>query len=499
MDFGSLEIFHRILLYSVKDIPASISASYPHVIIDEYLAQGEKEELSRLHHSVKATRRNLLSCLLVCKRWNLVCVDLSDLWTTVYVTRLTMEENVERAMKMSGTALLDVILDFTDANDMARDDWSPPTPRRPTPYLTTVDSIAHEDSDLSHEEFAHLTPGVILHTMTAIQKEISRFRSLSITVVNVSDMIYIARELSIIENVPSSLQQFRFVYIGPVLPIHNRPLPSAFFGRSVPSLRRLRLHGVPLSTTQSAITMHLTTLAIRSSTGSNVAWDSFMTVLRMSPQLRMLTLYNIQCDDIPAVVHGNGRLTSLVFLFLGRLGMDLAVSILDTLDLHSLPELTLDFDGTDSTILCRRLISNTPGRLALIETVQRLAWTGLFAPDDVLYCVIKKLQALEFLDLRNAWYLFNMLERMTLDYLGMLMRAQVQGFPLHELPPIFCPRLDVLVASGPKGLALGSFLVARNVMGCRLSRVSINIHDVKELELFIIRSFVRDVQLFHDV
>lgn len=483
MDLISPEILQHIFSLTVRcipTIPPSVWRSadevptlnpMPAILMDECITLSEEEELSRLNHPIMVYRYDLSVLMQVSRWWHSVCIGCPSLWTTIYVSRgssnLVMWKWFERSKQLP----LDIIFDFTTVGGM----------------MTATSPFDDEEDHLPVAE-------IIPPAMVALQQHLHRCRSVSLTITSSSDVTYILHRLCSMDIYSSSMEQFRIVYLGSD---HSNTTLSSILGGPVLSLRRLRLYRISPTILHSTTIENLTVLAIRSSFSISVEWDSLMSIFHASTRLEMLTLYEIVCLDVPAFTRGAGSLSSLTFLYLGRLDMDLAVSLLDAIDLTAIPELVLDFDGIASSVLCQRLCERIDGHVALLETVKKLSWSGLYAPDDVLCDVISRCQALEHLELRNAWYLFDMLERSTLDRFERFMGARADGTLDQFFLPLWCPRLTTLVTSGLKGLSLGSFAVARRVMGCRLQRIEMNVQDVKELELWIIKRIVTDVRLFH--
>lgn len=357
---------------------------FPAVALDEAIVDAEEEEMLRVFCEMEDKRRDLSSIIRVCKQWNIQSIGYRELWTNVWITKRTSEDELRGWLARSSPLAVDVTFDFTD------------TLLHPADYrlgLYGPPSLADR----------------IIGRLSIVHQDFQRCRSLSITLASQFDITAVLEYLSDL-SAPAVMEQLRISYISDgVHKVRLSPMTYAFGGKA-PSLRRLRLQGIPMSFGCPSLTANLTALVMHTSAGFNLQWDSLVTSLMECPRLEVLTIRNVVCRGIS----GKRRvdcvaLLSLTHLSLGKLGNEFATAFIDLVHVPSLHNLWLDFQGTNSTCFFRRLYAKRASGTALVATVHHLTLVGVFAPDDVNVAVMRQLRSLVSIDLRNALAFFDSL------------------------------------------------------------------------------------------
>lgn len=447
---------------------------FPGISLDESDSDGEREELSRLYYDLTGKTTGVLSVALVCKDWYTVAIDYPVLWTNLRITPYTAIAVINTWISRSVSLPLDITFDFTDI-----------FLHRP------ITSGVRDNYVPTHAER-------ISDAFNVLQQELDRWRGLSVTVISEIDMHTVLERLASLP-VPSKLEDLRLV-----CDRHGRrevrPYPQrALFGGPLNNLKALRSQGIPSHVEYPGLMLNLAVLVLRASTGVvHLSWEVLTSVLRSSVLLESLTIWDIKCRDVPGWVHPKSVITlpRVSNLSIGHISIQFAAVLLDVIHLPSVKRLVLDFNGSSSAVVFRRLSAPGLHQRPLLCSIEDLTLVGAFAPDSVILNALKNLVSLVTLDLKNSWPFFNVLEQMAL---GSLEDQGAKCLQDHLYHPLLCQELRNITCSGIRGLALGAYAVARAALGFRLDSMFMRSEDVQEQELVMLRHFVENVESFDSV
>lgn len=471
-------LFLRIVFLEVMRVSGDASSKkircFPDIALDESAPGAEEEELNKTKDDMTGKRKAALIIARVCKNWYAAFVGYPVLWSNLYITHRTTAAAVRTWISRSRTVPLDITLNFTDN-----------VVPRPATSDEQVDSVPTGADG-------------IRNMLDILQQKINRWRGFSITVLSRVEMLVVLEYLSILA-MPVRLEDLRLVCVG-----HVRrevyPYPhTALFGGPVTSLNTLRFQGIPSHIGYPGLMLHLNTLVLRSSTSLvYLPWISLMTVLRGSTGLESLTIWDFKCRVLPVWVNPKSVITlpHVSILSIGRLSMPFAAALLNAIYMPSVQKLTLEFDGSSSTVVFRQLYGRGLNRQPLLNSVKILTVIGVFAPDNVMLSVLMALESLTALNVQNSWALFNVLEQTALSSLQDECSADLSIDP-HN--PLLCRKLTSITSSGIKGLEMGAYVVARAAMKFRIERVNMRSEDVGEDELALLRCFVMSAESFDDI
>lgn len=498
MDTLSLECLKLVFAYSalfaadpptVRDFHPKLQpgpgAYYllPLIVMDEGVSYAEEEELNKLGDNIHGFRTQVVVLMLVCRRWRQVCVETSQLWDMVYVTRASVFADVRAYLKRSHGLPVDVIFDFSDSAGAV----SPVSP-------------LHGEEEMVCDL---VVADAVRFAMDLLDECFSSCRTLSISLVNPAEMAFVLRCLCSMKITCCVLEQLRLTYMGKEQIDPFRVTAGNFFSH-VASLRHIRVDGVPFfveSLSKSNIMENITVLVIRSSETERLEWRSLIAVLRASPRLEWLTLFHIDCA--PPTHHlgpGVGEhvqpllvaLPLLRALYIGFVPSAFAVGVLDALELQNLSELVLDFDHIPCESLCERLIRDGDvryGGRSILSNLRMFACIGLPVSAAIARGIVGRLIVVERLIIRHSGDFFGVLEEMAVEGLANQSGAQ------SSLQPLPCPKLTQLMTGGVKGLSVGLFVLSRALIGCRLHKVDVDHRDVRAMELWLIHRFVAEVSV----
>lgn len=409
----------------------------PDVTISESSIISEDLEHKRIGTCLRLQESHLLSITYVSSKWRSTSIHYPVLWSNIYITLTTPSSLVKAWLQRSQGIPLNVVL------DLRRQD-GPTEPGKATLHL-------------------HL---FIVWTMNALQSHIHRCKSISVGTSVDTDMQIILAKLYASPAAPL-LEDLRLCQEEDNLD-RETPVDDAVAGRIfagvTPRLSKVRLSGIGLSSTIMRPLTNLTEISFRCTSGTSITWGELAVILALSPAVCRLTLWAVECDDIPSVTNTLAEarldLLHLISMSLGYIETALATNLLSHIHAPNLQTLTLDFDDPDCDDIGDCLSSLSRGRPSILSTVIHLEVTGLSLSLLTASNMAEEMRGLQTLDLCDASSLFE----------GILHTSTI-AFRTHTTPGntasinYVCPNITAITISGTDALSISAFAMIRRCIG----------------------------------
>lgn len=424
---------------------------YPDIIISESSIIAEDLEHHRIGSCLHMQKVQLTSIIHVSSVWRNIAIGYPILWTNLFIIPKTHSSAIVAWLERSRPLHLNIILDL------------------------------RRHSKITEPEERHTSPdNDVIQFMDMIQLEVHRCRTLSVATstnshmqivlskLNTSPAAPMVRELRLSHDEDDRDADILSTYI----------TPGRMFAGIAPSLSKIRLSGIPISSTAMDLMDNLTELSFRSLSGTSMEWMDLIHILALSPALCQLTIWATECEDIPPLIHITTEppltMIHLVSLAIGYIELPLATSIISYIHCPNLHNLTLDFDESDCDDIGRGLTTNRPGKATTLATVTELSVTGFSVSPSTAANIVGQLRALHTVDFRGANHLFQGIVDMS-----------IKNFKQHVIQddhvPIdyICRNLTSVTISGTDVLAVSVFAMMRKCMDLTIPYIRVSRRDFR--------------------
>lgn len=424
------QIFIELLSSSIsEDRQYATILCCPRNILDESNSCAEDMEHIRVRDCLREQRQTLIRITHVSTSWFEAAIGCPILWTNIYATPDTGQLITRSWLKRSKNLPLNMVVDL----------------RR---YLNP--------SDDTHPLATGNPQMVIRRIMQTLIPHMTRCKQLSISTSVDVDMGTVLWTLQRIRTTPL-LEHLRLCQSeeGPDIDsILDTMTPYPVFHGNAPLLRDLRLNGVPM-THMLQVAIGITTLTIRCIAGKSLRWSYVMQVLRHSPQLQTLSMWDSIVFDLPVRTDSDLRdqlmLPNLTTISIGNMDIPFTTALFALLDVPVLHTLCLDYDGRDCEILGIQLYSRRPGNHSIISNLTDLHMAGLAVSPITGTKIARQMHRVIDLDIYDAPWIFR----------GLLDET-VQDF--KESRALIAPHLISISLNGIDILSLTIFVMLRKTL-----------------------------------
>ena len=434
---------------------------------DDDSDEEEEEEDATSEHGPHFPFQVLVSH--VCQRWRVVAIETPTLWTGLDFSEGPPFEKSRTWLERSKECPLDIELDCTvepepeseSESDASEDQAGPASENEHfAPQMPGGPPLPPLRGKAITKLSSHISPTDLPVVRDLILPHSARWRVFEHMVDDFQIMYGILSALASIPEAPE-LRTLRLYHHEEnedndhFMPAPLRePFFAPFCGRA-PGLGKVTLWGVHVDWEACAFLQGLEELELAYHTKDvRPPYDTFIRILRGSPDLRNLTLSasgpagNPDVDHWPADVI---ELPSVRKLTLAFVEPSYASALMKRLVFPNLQVLTLDFDPDDYSPLIAQLTKPAPNqRYSLCENLVELKLLGMHCSDSALYSL--------YFGLPNVLKLELNFHHLDHKFLGGLIAMEI----LEDGPKDYAlPKLNFLKTSGVSGVRMRHLLTLR--------------------------------------